>query len=152
MLILQYKKTIIHKLMNKVTLRDIKVLSHQFYQSNYARYLQFQPTVEIAHTQNQPIEFKRVHPLKYIQPTAQRQMEHMHTNEVGYNHVSSLAYNQPTALRQMEQTMNKPIEFNQAAPLAHKHLNTHQLTIQNILNSNQVAAVVNKPRSYNRPI
>merc|ERR1711888_193820 len=80
----------------------------------------------------------------HIQPTVQRQIEHMQTNEVGYN--------QPTVQRQIEQTINKAIKFNQAASLAYKHPNNQQQTIQNIPNSNQVAPVVNQPRSYNRPI
>ena len=60
--------------------------------------------------------------------------------------------NQPTVQRQIEQTTNKPIEYNQAASLAYKHPNNQQQTIQKILNSNQVAPVVNQPRLYNRPI
>ena len=111
--------------------------------------MQIQP---VGYTQNRSIEYDHALPLTYNQPTAQRQIEHMQTNEVGYNHVPSLAYNQPTVQRPIEQTTNKPIKFNQAPPLAHKHPNTQQQTIQNIPNSNQVAANDNQPRSYNKPI
>ena len=89
MLILKHNKTMIDKLMNKVSLIEIKVLSHQFINVTM---------LDPYKNQHLPIEQMQTHNIEYNRPPIQNEK----SREIEYNRLPTLTYNmQPNQSREI---------------------------------------------------